>query len=263
MDGLPVLPGERTITEHLGEDSSAGRTPNRAARDVAPTTPHRTGGVPGRLAVSDIRPTVWPRMVRAVRVFIAATLGYLLGTTPSADAAARLATRGEVDLRATGSGNPGAYNAIKTLGPAWGYGVMAADIGKAAVASAAGRRVAGPTGAHVAGTAAVIGHCFPVWNGFRGGKGVACSVGQCLATFPAYFPFDLAVAGLTSTGRWKQRAHAATVVGSVAWVAGALLWWRRGLRNLWGPEPTAALPVAAASSSAVILYKFATARAPR
>lgn len=191
----------------------------------------------------------------------AAAVGYLLGTIPSASVAARLATRGRVDLRCAGSGNPGAANAMSELGPGWGLGVLAADIGKAAVACAAGRRLAGPTGAHVAGTAAVIGHCHPVWSGFRGGKGVAASAGQCLATFPAYLPIDLAVAVTTSLRpSWRHRAEAATTVASLAWVAAGVVWWRRRWPNLWGPPSTLALPVSAAASSAVILGRFAAAR---
>ncbi|HVM07136.1 MAG TPA: glycerol-3-phosphate acyltransferase [Acidimicrobiales bacterium] len=200
--------------------------------------------------------------MRSIRVAAAAITGYLLGTIPSADVAAGLATDGTVDLRASGSGNPGGANAVGVLGKKWGYGVMGADIAKAALAARIGQRVAGATGAHVGGTASVIGHCFPVWNGFKGGKGVACSVGQCLATFPAYFPIDLGVAAVTSTRSWKSRAFAATNVASVFWVVGGLLWWRRGWANLWGPKPTKALPIAAATSSAVIVYRFATARPP-
>lgn len=184
-------------------------------------------------------------------------LGYLLGTVPSADAAARLASGGAVDLRIAGSGNPGGANAVKVLGARWGYGVMAADIAKASLASVLGRRLAGDRGAHVAASASVVGHCFPVWTGFRGGKGVACSVGQCLATFPAFFPVDLGVAALAGTRRWRSRSHAATVAACGAWVLGALVWWRRGWSNGWGPAPTADLPIAAAVSSAVILSRFA------
>jgi glycerol-3-phosphate acyltransferase PlsY len=152
---------------------------------------------------------------------------------------------------------------MAVLGSPWGYGVLGADIGKGALACLVGRRLAGANGSHLAGTAAVVGHCFPVWNRFRGGKGVAASVGQCLVTFPAYFPVDLGVAALTSTGRWRSRAFAATTVASLAWCAGALVWWRRGWPNAWGPRPSAMLPCAAAASSAVIIYRFATApRAP-
>ncbi len=148
------------------------------------------------------------------------------------------------------------------LGRRWGYAVMAADIVKAAVACRVGRRLAGSGGAHAAGTAAVVGHCFPVWNGFRGGKGVACSVGQCLATFPAYFPADLTVAAVTAAGPWRRRAFVATAASSATWVAAAIVWWRRRLPNGWGPPPSASLPLAAAASSAVVLYRFATARRP-
>ena len=196
------------------------------------------------------------------RSLLAAVVGYLLGTIPSADVAARLATGGKVDLRTAGSGNPGGANAVKVLGPAWGYGVMAADISKGALACAVARRLGGGTSAHIAGTASVVGHCFPVWNGFKGGKGVGCSVGQCLATFPAYFPVDLGVAALTSTRRWRSRSYAATSIASATWVFGGLVWWRKGWSNLWGPAPTASLPAAAAASSAVIIYKFATAKVP-
>ena len=193
-----------------------------------------------------------------LRLIAAATTGYALGTIPSADVAARLATRGATDLRDAGSGNPGAANAMAVLGKGWGYGVLIADVTKGAAACATGSRLAGAVGAHVGGTAAVVGHCLPVWNGFRGGKGVAASAGQCLATFPAYFPIDLGVA--LATARWRRQALAATVAASVTWVGAGVVWWRRGWPNLWGPQPSAALPLAAVATSGVILSRFMVAR---
>lgn len=187
-----------------------------------------------------------------------AAAGYLIGTVPCADAAARLATKGAVDLRDAGTGNPGAVNAMAVLGKAWGGGILAADAGKGVLACVLGRRLAGPTGAHVAGTAALVGHCFPVWNGFQGGKGVAVSLGHCLATFPPYVPIDLGVAW--AVGKRTGRTFPGTMVASAAWVAAGLLWWRRRWPNVWGPEPTAALPASAAVSSGVIAYKFLTAK---
>jgi len=62
----------------------------------------------------------------------------------------------------------------------------------------------------------------------------------------------------TRTGR----TFPGTAVASVAWVAAGVLWWRKGWPNGWGPKPTAALPVSAAASSAVIAYKFLTAKRP-
>jgi glycerol-3-phosphate acyltransferase PlsY len=198
------------------------------------------------------------RTLGVLRLIAAATTGYALGTIPSADVAARLATRGVTDLRSAGSGNPGAANAMAVLGKGWGYGVLLSDVTKGAAACVLGRRLAGDTGAHVGGTAAVVGHCLPVWNGFRGGKGVAASAGQCLVTFPAYFPIDLGVAW--ATARWRRQAMVATLAASLTWVAAGVVWWRRRWPNLWGPQPSAALPLAATATSAVILSRFMAAR---
>jgi glycerol-3-phosphate acyltransferase PlsY len=193
--------------------------------------------------------------MRRSRLLAVAGLGYLAGTLPSADLACRAVGAGPI--RTMGTGNPGAVNAIRQLGARWGYAVLAADIAKGAAASAVGRAIGGDVGSHIGGCAAVAGHCYPVWNGFRGGKGVAASVGQCFVTFPAYFGPDLALAGLTGAlPWWKQRAYTATVVSATAWTAAATLWWRRGWPNLWGPSPSPALPLAAATTSAMILERF-------
>lgn len=193
---------------------------------------------------------------RWLAVLASATVGYAAGLFPSAEVATRLATRGQVDLRTAGSGNPGAANAGAVLGARWGWGVMAADIAKGAAAARLGRRLAGDAGQHVGAVGAVVGHCYPVTHGFRGGKGVACSVGQCLATFPAYLPLDLGVAAAVAAGPWKHRAFAATTAASAVWIAAATLWWRRGWSNGWGGPATANLPLAAIASSAVITQRF-------
>ncbi|MGH9067123.1 MAG: glycerol-3-phosphate acyltransferase, partial [Acidimicrobiales bacterium] len=189
-----------------------------------------------------------------LRLALAGLGGYLAGTFPSADLAARLAGGG-VSLRSAGSTNQGAANAAQVLGPSWGAAVLAADVAKGAGAAALGRRLAGPSGAHLGAVAAVVGHCYPVWSGWRGGKGVAASAGQCLATFPAYFPIDLGVA--YATARWRQRAWEATACSSACWVAAGLWWWRKGWPNAWGPPAGPDLPLAAAATSAVILLRFA------
>ncbi len=72
--------------------------------------------------------------------------------------------------------------------------MIVADVGKGYAACSCGRLAGGDLGAHVAGGAAVAGHCYPVWTRFRGGKGVATSFGQCLYTFPAFAPLDVALA---------------------------------------------------------------------
>lgn len=196
-------------------------------------------------------------LARGFRLGTAAAAGYLLGTIPSADTAAMVAGRG-VDLRTRGSRNPGALNVFVSVGERLGRAVVVADVAKGFAACALGRRVAGDLGAHVAGVAAVGGHCYPLWNGFSGGKGVATSFGQCLYTFPAFAPLDLAVAvTATRIPGVRQRALVSAAVASVAWVASGVVWWRRGLPNSWGPTPTVALPIANAATALVVASAFA------
>jgi glycerol-3-phosphate acyltransferase PlsY len=109
----------------------------------------------------------------ALLVFAAALVGYLIGTFPTADLVTRLATRGRVDIRAFGSGNPGGVNAMKAAGTGWGVLVIVVDIVKGVLAGALGWLMGGDSGAYAGGTAAIAGHILPVWTRFRGGKGVA------------------------------------------------------------------------------------------
>lgn len=187
----------------------------------------------------------------------AGAVGYLAGTFPSADVATRLAGR-QGNLRDEGSGNPGALNAAAVLGSKWGVAVLVADAAKGAAAGGLGRTIGGDTGAYLAATASVAGHIAPVWNGFRGGKGVATSAGACLAVFPAYFPIDAAVAAIGAVA--SQRAEQSIQLSSAVWSAAAVVWWRRQWPNAWGPAPTAALPAFAGVSSAMIVAKFRAAR---
>jgi hypothetical protein len=89
---------------------------------------------------------------------------------------------------------------------------------------------------------------------------VACAVGQVLVTFPAAFPVEVAAGVLGAAVPAEDRVSAITMSLAAGWVAGGLAWWRQGRPNAWGPAPTAALPVAAAVSSAVVLRRFADGR---
>jgi glycerol-3-phosphate acyltransferase PlsY len=198
----------------------------------------------------------------AIRLLLAAGGGYLLGTFPSADIASRVVTGGTVDLRRAGSGNPGGVNAQRLLGRRAGRAVKTADVAKGAFACVWGRRLAGDSGAHVAGVAAVVGHCYPAWSRFRGGKGAATSFGQSLITFPAYAPIDVALAvALARLPGLRRPALVSVGVSSVVWVLASILWWRRGFPNLWGPRPTGALPLANAASVLVIATRGVAALA--
>jgi glycerol-3-phosphate acyltransferase PlsY len=106
----------------------------------------------------------------------------------------------------------------------------------------------------------VIGHCFPVWSRFRGGKGIACAGGQCLVTFPVFSPIALAVTVLTSRKRFEARAFLAGVFTATVWIAAAVLWVALDWPNAWGVEPSGALIGSAVVSGAVIVYKFQAAR---
>jgi glycerol-3-phosphate acyltransferase PlsY len=192
-------------------------------------------------------------------VAAALVIAYLLGTIPTAVLVARVATRGEVDIRTAGSGNPGALNTLGVLGAKWGAVVLLGDVGKAALACVIARNLSGDVACY-AGSAAVVGHCLPVWSRFRGGKGVACAGGQCLATFPVYAPVAIAVAVLSSRRRFEARAFLAGVASAALWVLAAIVWTVADLPNAWGVHPGAALVGSAVISGAVIVYKFETAR---
>jgi glycerol-3-phosphate acyltransferase PlsY len=187
----------------------------------------------------------------------AAALGYLAGTFPSATLATRAARRVDVDLRRDGSGNPGALNAARVLGRRWGAAVLVADAAKGALAAVAGRALAGDAGTSAAGTAAIAGHNWPLWTGFRGGKGVATSAGASLVVFPAFAPIDAAVAALATTT--TRRAGRAVAVAAAGRTTAAAVWWWRRRPNAWGPAPGPGLVAFAAGGAAMVLRRFATA----
>jgi glycerol-3-phosphate acyltransferase PlsY len=109
-------------------------------------------------------------------------IGYLVGSLPIGYLLTQ-GTRG-IDLRRVGSGNVGAANAHRTSGLGIAIGVMLADAGKGAAAVLLGGGGAGSIAPLAAGVAAVVGHVYPVWLGFRGGKGVATALGILLALSP-------------------------------------------------------------------------------
>jgi glycerol-3-phosphate acyltransferase PlsY len=189
---------------------------------------------------------------------IAAIAGYVIGTFPTADLVTRVATRGRVDIRAVGSGNPGGLNTMQSVGTAWGVVVILVDIVKGAVAALVGWAIGDTAGAYAGATAGIAGHIFPVWTRFRGGKGIATSAGAVLAVFPIFFPVDAAAAAIGALG--LRNAERAIWVTCPLWIASGVVWWLADLPNLWGPEPTVGLPIFAVVSAVMILGKFAAAR---
>ena len=105
--------------------------------------------------------------------------GYFLGTVPFGLLLTRAAGLG--DIRNVGSGNIGATNVLRTGRKGLAATTLVLDGAKGAAAVLLAARLAGPEAALWAGAGAVLGHLFPVWLGFRGGKGVATGLGVLLA----------------------------------------------------------------------------------
>ena len=134
-------------------------------------------------------------------------LAYLVGTFPSATL---VASANGIDIRQVGSGNPGASNVTRVLGWRRGIWVFVLDAAKGALAAGSGMLVAGRPGGYVLGAAAVIGHVFPVWNGFRGGKGVATGGGIFVSLSPVVFTVLVALWFVIS--RLTRTASVASIV---------------------------------------------------
>ena len=147
--------------------------------------------------------------------------GYLCGSIPFGILLTRLA--GAPDLRAVGSGNIGATNVLRTGNKALAAATLAGDILKGTVAVVAANAILGRDAALAAALGAFLGHLFPVWLKFRGGKGVATYIGlllgfQAWSALAAFCAIWLAVAALTRYSSLAALlATAATPV---------VLWWR-------------------------------------
>jgi glycerol-3-phosphate acyltransferase PlsY len=180
-------------------------------------------------------------------------LAYILGSIPFGLLLTRAAGAG--DLRAIGSGNIGATNVLRTGRKGLAAATLILDAAKGAGAVAIGNALLPGTGAALGGVMAFIGHCYPIWLRFRGGKGVATMLGVCLALFwPAGLTFAivwLAMLGLTrmSSGGGMSAAISApvavflwgpiTLLPPVAAMTLILLWRHRSNigRILKGTEP--------------------------
>jgi acyl phosphate:glycerol-3-phosphate acyltransferase len=148
--------------------------------------------------------------------------GYTLGSVPFAFLIAR---RAGIDVRVAGSGNVGAANVLRTTGTPFGILVMTLDVAKGAVAVLVAYLAEGtlPSMA-AAGAAAIVGHIYPVWLRFHGGKGVAVAAG----VFSVLAPVAAAIAAAAFLATvWTTRlvslgsVIATVTLPSAAWLAGA------------------------------------------
>ena len=173
--------------------------------------------------------------------------GYLLGSIPFGVILTRLFGAG--DVRRVGSGNIGATNVARVAGPFAGVLTLAFDAAKGSAAVWLAQRVtnSSATWMMIAGLAALVGHCFPVWLGFRGGKGVATAAGIFLVLSPLAVLGSLIVFVLV-VAFWRYIS-----LGSIAAAAAMPLL----IYFLWAPghAPPAAIILGTLASAILIIYK--------
>ena len=147
-----------------------------------------------------------------VLLILVGVLGYLLGSVPFGIVITRALGLG--DLRAIGSGNIGATNVLRTGHKGAALATLLLDAGKGAIAVLIARFAVGEDAAQVAGGMAFLGHLFPFWLGFKGGKGVATFLGTLIAlAWPV---------GLAACATWAVTAAITRISSLSALVAAAL-----------------------------------------
>ncbi|NEU94576.1 glycerol-3-phosphate 1-O-acyltransferase PlsY [Bradyrhizobium uaiense] len=152
-------------------------------------------------------------------LLLAFLVGYLLGSIPFGMILTRLA--GTQDLRTVGSGNIGATNVLRTGHKGLAAATLLGDMLKGTVAVIIAGTIDGPNAAMLAALGAFLGHLFPVWLKFRGGKGVATYIGVLLGLFwPAALIFAVIWLGTAYTTRYSSLSALIA-----AFVTPLFLWW--------------------------------------
>ena len=174
----------------------------------------------------------------ALSSLAALLLGYALGSIPFGLLLTRMA--GTQDIRSIGSGNIGATNVLRTGRKGLAAATLLGDALKGTVAVLLALAWLGPEAALAAALGAFLGHLFPVWLGFKGGKGVATFLGVTLAlAWPAALVFAAAWLGVAFVTRYSSLAalvasvatalsayfFASTTVGVLLSLLAALLWF--------------------------------------
>nr|WP_280924033.1 glycerol-3-phosphate 1-O-acyltransferase PlsY [Ciceribacter sp. S153] len=150
------------------------------------------------------------------------SLGYLLGSIPFGLVLTRLAGLG--DLRSIGSGNIGATNVLRTGNKKLAAATLLLDALKATAAAVIAQAVFGHNAGLLAGFAAFIGHLFPIWLGFKGGKGVATYIGTLLGVAPLMvLVFAIVWLSIAYLSRYSSLSAlvATLVIPVVLWILGA------------------------------------------
>jgi glycerol-3-phosphate acyltransferase PlsY len=182
-----------------------------------------------------------------MNLFASIAIGYLLGSIPFGFLIARLV--GIRDIRRSGSGNIGATNIARTLGFTPGIATLLLDGGKGALAVWLAGRLGHQAAAPLvfAGLAAILGHMYPVWLRFRGGRGVATAIGVFLVIGPLAVLADLVI-WVAVMAIWRYAS-----LSSILWAAllpMAMYWlYEPGL------HPPPAISVATIIAALIIIWR--------
>lgn len=125
-----------------------------------------------------------------IRYIIAGLLAYLLGSISTGVLISRAAFHD--DVRSHGSGSAGMTNVLRNYSKIAAAATFGGDFLKAVLATLAGQWIAGTMGGYLAAFCVLLGHLFPIYFGFRGGKGMVTAAGTILVLFPSLLPFLLA-----------------------------------------------------------------------
>jgi glycerol-3-phosphate acyltransferase PlsY len=155
-------------------------------------------------------------------MLLALVVGYLLGSIPFGLVLTKLGGAG--DIRSIGSGNIGATNVLRTGRKGLAAATLIFDVAKGFLPVLLLHRWLGPEAGLLAGLGAVVGHCFPVWLGFKGGKGVATAAGVILALSWVVLVISLAVFAVVFA--FTRIVSTASLSAAVA--APLLAWWQGG-----------------------------------
>jgi glycerol-3-phosphate acyltransferase PlsY len=164
----------------------------------------------------------WNWQLTMQSALISIAIGYLLGSIPFGLILTRMAGLG--DVRNIGSGNIGATNVLRTGNKGLAAATLLLDAFKATAAALIAWKLFGDDAGIVAGFAAFIGHIFPVWIGFKGGKGVATYIGTLLGVAPLMVVvFAVIWLAIAFTTRYSSLSAlvATIVIPVVLWILGA------------------------------------------
>ena len=159
-----------------------------------------------------------------LNIFLIAITGYLIGSIPFGIIIAKIMGLG--NLRNIGSGNIGATNVLRTGNKLAAILTLIFDLSKGAVVVILARLLFDDSAAQISGLGSFLGHCFPVWLGFKGGKGVATFIGITLALYwPAGILTCLTWISIAYISRISSLSALLSSISSIVWI------WICGMPN--------------------------------